>query len=81
MSICSQAAPTFELHLDVPSNQHLSVAKALTGFARTADRPWRGRVAPRWHDQPWGPRQVFKKSDGQQIGEQSAFNWHAVCIS
>ena len=33
MSICSQAAPTFELRLDVPSKQHLSVAKALTGFA------------------------------------------------
>lgn len=33
MSICSQAAPTFELHLDLPAKQHLSVAKALTGFA------------------------------------------------
>jgi hypothetical protein len=44
MSICSQAAPTFELYLDVPSKQHLSVAKALTGGAgwspRRAQRAW-----------------------------------------
>lgn len=33
MSICSQAAPIFELRLDVPAKQRTFIARALTRFA------------------------------------------------